>query len=363
MQIRGRDVLLPATIVNSLPRPIFMQGRVFGEGVHAREFPSFRHRELFQAAVSLAVKDQQDAGLDVITDGGQYYETDTNYEVAEHHHVMAQRLEGYVPYGDRMVAGEFDLPIYKPTAIAPIRWRRPVLKPIVEAVREATSAPFKLHMGIGPVTLAAITTDEYYNGDIRALALDVARAFNAELRDIERRGGVDMVQVAEPLTFFENEPWIIEALNTAFEGISMTRVVHICYGHEEGQTGQSELRAASLLPWAFDIDCDMFHLELASHDFAEAEALKGWPADKLLAVGALDGKNLNVESPERIAAWLRRVVEVVPAEQVAVASDCALASLRQIVVKKKMRALVAGAAIVRSELTGTARPAPDTTEH
>jgi len=352
MQIRGQDVLLPATIVNSLPRPIFMQGRVFGEGVHAREYPSFRIRELYQAAVSLVVKDQQDAGLDIVVDGGQYYETDTNYEVAEHHHVIAQRLEGYVPYGDRMVAGTFDLPIYKPSAIAPIRWRRPILKPVVEAVREATSQPFKLHMGIGPVTLAAITTDQYYNGDIRAIALDVARAFNEELKDIERRGGVDMVQVAEPLTFFENDPWIIEALNIAFAGISMTRVVHICYGHEEGQTGQLELRAHKFLPWAFDIDCEMFHIEMASHDFAEVEALKGWPKDKMLAVGALDGKNLNVESPEKIARWLRRVIKVVPAEQVAVASDCALASLRQIVAKKKMKALAQGAAIVRSELTG-----------
>lgn len=352
MQVRGEEVLLPTMIVNSLPRPIFMQGRVFGEGVHAREYPSVRHRELFQSAVSLAVKDQQDAGLDIISDGGQYYETDTNHEVAEHYHVMAQRLEGYLPYGERLVAGRLDLPIYQPTAIAPIRWRRPVLKPIAEAVRDATTRPFKLHMGVGPVTLAAITTDQYYNGDIRALALDVARAFNDELRDIERRGGADLVQVAEPLTFFDNEPWIIDALNTAFEGISMTRVVHICYGHEEGQAGQSDLRAGEFLPWAFDIDCDMFHIEMASHDFAEIEALKGWPRDKLLAVGVLDGRNLNVESPQQIAAWLRRVTEIVPAEQVAVASDCALASFRQVVARRKMRALVAGTAIARAEIAG-----------
>ena len=223
--------------------------------------------------MAVAVKDQQDAGLDVIVDGGQYYENETNYEVAEHHHVIAQRLEGYDPYGDRMVAGTFDLPIYKPTALGPIRWRRPILKPIADAVRAATDKPFKLHMGIGPVTLAAITTDQHYN-DIKALSLDVAKAFNDELRDLEGRGDVDMVQVAEPLTFFENDPWIIEALNTAFEGISMRRVVHICYGHEEGQTGQAELRASKFLPWAFDIDCDVFHIETAGHDFAEVDAFR-----------------------------------------------------------------------------------------
>lgn len=354
MQVRGQDVLLPTTIVNSLPRPIFMEGRVFLEGVHAREFPSFRTRELYRAAVALVVKDQQDCGLDIIVDGGQYYENETDYEVAEHHHVIAQRLEGYAPYGDRMVAGTFDLPIHKPTALGSIRWRRPILAPIVESVRAATDRPFKLHMGIGPVTLAAITTDQYYGGDIKALSLDVARAFNEELRNLQARGDVDMVQVAEPLTFFENDPWIIEALNTAFEGITMRRVVHICYGHEEGQAGQLELRANKFLPWAFDIDCDVFHLEMASHDYAEVDALKGWPSDKDLIVGALDGKNLRVESPEKIAEWLRRLLQVVPPQQVGLASDCALASLRRVIAMKKMTALVDGARLVRAELTGSA---------
>jgi len=351
MQIRGADTLLPTTIVNSYPRPVFMEGRVFGEGVHAREYPSIRIAELYEAAVALVVKDMTDAGLDVVVDGGQYYENETNYELAEHHHVIAQRLEGYAPYGDRMVAAAFNLPIYMPTALAPIRWRRPILKPVVEAVRAATTKPFKLHMGVGPATLAAITTDRHYN-DLQALTRDVAQAFNEELKSLAALGTVDMVQVAEPLTFFENDPWIIDTLNIAFADVPLTRVVHICYGHEEGQVGISEPKAKQIFPWAFDIDCDVIHMELAGNDFREVDAFAGWPADKILAVGALDGKNLRVESPEQIADWLRRTIEVVPAEQVMVSSDCALASLRRVVAKKKMAALVAGTKIVRDELTG-----------
>ena len=352
MKISGTEMLLPTTIVNSYPRPIFMEGRVFYEGVHAREFPSMRVRELYHAAVALVTKDMVDAGLDIVTDGGQYYETETNYEVAEHHHVIAQRLEGYLPYGDRMVAAAFDLPIYKPTALAPIRWRRPILAPVVEAVRAATDKPFKLHMGAGPVTLSAITTDRHYD-DIKALALDVAQAFNEELKHLASLGTVDMVQVAEPLTFFDNEPWIIDTLNTAFADIPMQRVIHICYGHEEGQAGVFDLQAGRIFPWAFDIDCDMFHVEMASHEFAEADAFRGWPKDKNLAVGVVDGKNLNVEPPDRVADWIRRMLEFVPAEQLCVATDCALASLRQVVAKKKLQTIVEGAGIVRSELTGT----------
>jgi methionine synthase II (cobalamin-independent) len=352
MKVRGQDVLLPTTIVNSLPRPIFMQGRVFGEGVHAREFPSFRVRELYFNAVALVIKDMMDAGLDIVADGGQYYENETNYELAEHHLVMANRLEGYVPYGDRFVAALFDLPLYKPSVIAPVRWRRPIMKPVADAVRAATDKPFKLHMGIGPVTLSALSTDRHYN-DHKGLALDLARAFNEELKDLAARGDVDMIQVAEPLTFFENEPWIIDTINTAFADVPLTKVIHICYGHQEGQPGMLEMRANRIFPWAFDVDCDVFHIEMASHDFVEVEAFKGWPRDKYLAVGVLDGKDLRVEDPQKIAGWLRRTIEVVPAEQLAVANDCALASLRQIVAKKKMQALVEGTRIVRAELTGT----------
>ena len=71
MKIRGEQVLLPATLVGAYPRPVFMAGKVFGEGVHAPEFPSYRMRELYTHAVALAIKDMDDAGLDIVTDGAQ----------------------------------------------------------------------------------------------------------------------------------------------------------------------------------------------------------------------------------------------------------------------------------------------------
>jgi hypothetical protein len=106
---------------------------------------------------------------------------------------MAQR-SNYAPYGDRMVAGTFDLPICcrRPSAdrLAP-----PGARPIVEAVR-GHRLTVQAAVGIGPVTLAAIT-DKHYGGDIKALTRR-GEGFNAELRDLQERGGVDMVQVAEP---------------------------------------------------------------------------------------------------------------------------------------------------------------------
>jgi 5-methyltetrahydropteroyltriglutamate--homocysteine methyltransferase len=350
MKVRGEDVLLPATIVGAYPRPIFMEGRVLPIGVQASEFVDYRARELYHHAVSLAVRDMLDVGLDVVTDGGQYYENETGYEYAELFHVMAHKLEGYAAYGDRIQVGAFDLPIYKPTVLGDVAWRRPVFKPVAEAVRQVTDAPLKINASVGPATLAALSTDEHY-GDLKALSQEVAHAYNQEFRDLEQRG-VDMIQITEPLTFFEPEEWIINAINTAFEGISAYKVVHICYGHEEGQPGILDLKANRLFPWAFELNCDQIHFQMASHEFAEVDSVRGWPSDKDLGVGVVDIELLRVETAEQIAGWLHRLFAAVPPERVSVSTDCGIASMRRNVAKAKLGAIVAGRDLARAQLTG-----------
>jgi 5-methyltetrahydropteroyltriglutamate--homocysteine methyltransferase len=350
MKVRGEDVLLPATIVGAYPRPIFMEGRVFPVGVNAGEFTDYRARELYHHAVSSAVHDMLDVGLDILTDGGQYYENETGYEYAELFHVMAHKLEGYAGYGDRIQVGAFDLPIYKPTVLGDIAWRRPVFKPVAEAVRAVTDAPLKINASLGPATLAALSTDQHY-GNLKALSQEVAKAYNQEFRDLEKRG-VDMIQVTEPLTFFEPEEWIINAINTAFDGISAYKVVHICYGHEEGQPGILDLRGNRLFPWAFELGCDQIHFQMASHEFAEVGSLRSWPKDKDLGVGVVDIELLRVETAEQIAGWLHELFAVVPPEQVSVSTDCGIASMRRNVAKAKLGAIVAGRDLARAQLSG-----------
>jgi 5-methyltetrahydropteroyltriglutamate--homocysteine methyltransferase len=356
--VRGNERLLPTTHVGSYPRPIFMEGLVFNAGVHEREFPSFRVRELYRAAVALAVKDQLDVGLDVVTDGGMHYENETNWELAELFHTLPHHLEGIVPYGDNVVLGTNELAVWKPTVVGDIAWRRPVFKPVLEAVRDATEAPLKINVGIGPVTMAFLCTDKHY-GDPKSLAFALAEAYNAEFKDLAARG-LEQVQFAEPLTqlagMMDLEGWMVDALNRCFDGVDLHRVVHLCYGHEQGQPSfePDYISAQKVFPFAFDIDCDEFHIELASHGFVEVDALKGWPADRDLGVGVIDVKDLRVEAPQDIAAALRRIIDVVPAEQVTVSTDCAIASLRQIVAKNKLASLVEGTRIVRAQLEGSA---------
>lgn len=357
MKLRGEEVLLPTTQVGSFPRPIFMEGKVFDVGVDAPEFRSFRQREFYHAAVAAVVRDQEKAGLDIVTDGGQHYENETNHELSELFHFLPHRMKGYLPYGDRFQVGQYDMPIWLPTIAGPIEWQRPIYKPVIEAVKEATDMPMKINVGVGPVTMAILSTDKHYGGDLPAAAMDIAVAYNAELKDMAARG-VDQVQFAEPLpilfALLEPAQWMLDVINRAFEGVEMYRVVHMCYGHEEGQSAMPESgpMGDKIFPWAFGIDCDQLHFEMASHEFSDVKSLSGWPKDKDLGIGVVKVKTSTLEDPKRVADWIRQTVAVVPPEQVCVSTDCSIASFRRLIAARKLQVVTAGAGIVRSELTG-----------
>ena len=205
--------------------------------------------------MALAIKDMTDAGLDVVTDGCQHYERDSDYEQGEIFHFYLDRLEGFVPYGDRISAGDFDnMPVYRPTCVGPIGWRRPIFKPIVEAVVEQTDKPNKIQAAVGPATMAALITTS-----TTATSRRCRRTWPEPSTPNSRTwspAACDIVQFAEVLTFFDPADWVIEAINIAFEGVDAYKVIHICYGQQEGQPGVTEMRGAKLFPWLWDLDCD-----------------------------------------------------------------------------------------------------------
>ncbi|MGH2690439.1 MAG: hypothetical protein ACRDKW_16780 [Actinomycetota bacterium] len=354
MKVRDQDVLLPTTIVGSYPRAMFLRGKVFPPtGIHSPEFPSYEMRTLYRNAVALAIKDMTDVGLDIVTDGCQHYESDSDYEQAEIFHFYLDRLEGFRPYGPSLNAGHFkDIPVYRPTCVGQIGWVRPIFKPVVEAVLEQTDKAAKIQAAVGPATMSALINDEHY-GDIKALSLDLARALNQELKDMVSRG-VRCVQFAEVLTFFDPAHWVIEAINAAFEGVDAYRIIHICYGQQEGQPGVTELRGDKLFPWLWELDCDMIQYEMASHGFddTDIEAIKSIPDDKDFGIGVINGKNIVVEDPEFVASGIRKVMQVIPPERLAVMTDCTLTGVKHIVAKRKIASIVEGTNIVRAQLNG-----------
>ena len=182
--------------------------------------------------------------------------------------------------------------------------------------------------------------------------MDLAAAMNQEMKDLVSRG-VDLIQIAEPLGFYESESWMVEAINTAFEGVDAYRVVHICYVLNEGQSGIGESQAERLVPVIADLDCEQVHFQQAVRDFAEVTGLKNWPNDKDLGVGVLEVQRTPAESPQQIADWIRRTTEVVSPERVCLSSDCGMGSFRsRVIAGKKLEAMVAGAKLARAHVTG-----------
>lgn len=164
--------------------------------------------------------------------------------------------------------------------------------------------------------------------------------------------GVDQIQVAEVLTFFEPADWVTEAVNIAFQDVPCYRIVHICYGQQEGQPGVTELRGPKLFPWVWEFAADQIQYEMASHDFDDSDirAIRTMPANKHFGVGVIKGKDLRVEAPEWIAAGIRKVLAVLPPENVCISTDCTLSGLHRIVAKRKLKALVEGTNLVRAEV-------------
>ena len=143
---------------SAYPWPIYMEGKVFPVGVHEPEYVSYRMRELYHHAVSAAVRDMLGVGLDIVTDGGQYYENELATSTPSCSTRWPTSSTATPGTATRIQVGAFDLPIYKPTVLGDVAWRRPVFKPVVEAVREETTYYEGWNASLGPATLSASST-------------------------------------------------------------------------------------------------------------------------------------------------------------------------------------------------------------
>jgi 5-methyltetrahydropteroyltriglutamate--homocysteine methyltransferase len=189
--------------------------------------------------------------------------------------------------------------------------------------------------------------NDFYPSE-REAAMDYAVAVNAEIRDLFA-AGADIVQIDEPYMQArpkKAEEYGLEALNRALDGITGTTAVHICFGYaaviHERPSGYSflgQLKGCS---------CRQVSLETAQSnlDVAVLSDLKG----KKIILGVIDLSDMNVESPETVAARIRRALPFVALEDIIVAPDCGMKYLPREVADGKMRAMVAGAKIVREEL-------------
>ena len=233
---------------------------------------------------------------------------------------------------------------------------RPVLGPVLTAMKSATDKPIKININSGPGTVASWCEDQYY-GDAAALRADVAEAFNAELRWLARHGA-SVIQVTEQayLASEGRDEWVLDAMERAARGVAAHLVWHMCYGNARGQDSAYPAINARSLEKLFASGGPRgwteIQVETARNHMAEIELLAGWTQrpDTYLGIGVVEVLNPHVETPEEVADRLRTALRHVPAERLVVSTDCGLYQLPRDLAFRKLRHLVAGTRIVRVEL-------------
>lgn len=343
--------LLPTTVVGSYPQPDWLIDR---DKLKALVPPRARARELWRIdgafleqaqddATLLAIRDQEHAGIDVITDGEMRRESYSNR--------FATALDGVDAENPAKIPartpGRFQI---VPRVVGPIRRRHSVERRDVEFLRANTDRQIRITLP-GPFTLTQQVADEHYK-DEQALAMDYAAAVNAEIQELFA-AGADVVQLDEPFLEARADKaraFAIAAINRAVEGVAGTTALHLCFGY--GSMIKSKKSTYSFLEELADARVQQVSVETAQPNLDCSTLAK--LANKTIVLGVLDLATEEVETPETVAARIRRALPHVPAERLMVAPDCGLKYLTRAAAFGKLQALVAGAAIVRRELTGQA---------
>jgi 5-methyltetrahydropteroyltriglutamate--homocysteine methyltransferase len=338
--------ILPTTLVGSYAQPEWLIDRARLAG---RFPPRVRARELWRVAPEwleeaqddatlLAIRDQERAGLDIVTDGEMRRESYSNR--------FATALDGVDIDNPGTALDRSGHPNPVPRVVGPVRRRHPVEVRDVEFLRANTDRAIKITVP-GPFTMSQQAQDDYYK-DETALALDYAAAVNAEIKDL-LAAGADIVQVDEPYMQARPEKakkFGVQVLERALEGVGGTTALHICFGY--AAIIHQRPSGYSFLPELAASRVQQISIETAQSklDCAVLEKLPG----KTILLGVLDLSDTGVETPETVAARIRRALPHVPAERIVVAPDCGLKYLPRAVAFAKMKAMVDGAAIVRREL-------------
>lgn len=339
--------LLPTSPVGSHPQPDWLIDR---ERLLARLPPRVRAAELWRVApehlgqawddaTRLAILDQEVAGLDVVTDGEVRRESYSNR--------FATALEGVQLDPPGVAIDRTGNPNPVPKVVGRVRRARPVEVEAARLLRASTSRTAKLTVP-GPFTMAQQAENACY-GDVAELAMDLAAAVNEELRDLVA-AGLDVVQIDEPYLQArpqEAERYALPAIERALQGIEVPTVLHTCFGY--AHVVHDRLPGYPFLEPLAGCAADQISIEAAQPDL-DPEVLRGL-GDKVVVLGVLDLGDLEVEAPETVARRIRRALRVVPAERLVLAPDCGLKYLPRDRALGKLGALVAGAALVREELS------------
>jgi len=341
-------MLFPTTLVGSYPQPEWLIDRAklagrFPPRVRARELWRVPEPWLAEAqddATRLAIRAQEQAGLDVITDGEVRRESYSNR--------FATALDGVDIEHPGTALDRSGHPNPVPRIVGPVRRKHPVQVEDVRFLRAHTDRPIKMTVP-GPFTMSQQAQNDYYASEAAA-ALDYALAVNAEIRDLFA-AGADVVQVDEPYMQARPEKarqFGLAALNRALEGVTGTTAVHICFGY--AAIIHQRPSGYSFLPELAGCPVRQVSIETAQAnlDCSVLAKLEG----KQIMVGCLDLSDMTVETPETVVARVKRALRYVTPQNVILAPDCGMKYLPRGVAFAKLAAMVAAAERLRAEHGG-----------
>ena len=341
-----KTILLPTTISGSLPKPSWL-----AEPEKLWAPWRFSEEALEQAkrdAALIALKEQETAGIDIVSDGEQFRQHFV--------HDFLEYISG-VDFANRRRIGIRDnrYEAECPTVTGPIARPSPVHADEARFTRAHTAKSLKFTIP-GPMTITDTVADEYYR-DRPHLAMEFARLINDEARELEALG-VDVIQLDEPafnVYLDDVADWGIDALHQALEGICCLTAVHICYGYGikaniawKGTLGQEWRQYERTFPLLAKSRIDQVSVECAGSrvPMPLLELLQG----KDVLLGVIDVATNKIETPGEVAETIRDALAYVPADRIIPCTNCGMVPLARDVARGKLRALVEGAALVREEL-------------
>jgi 5-methyltetrahydropteroyltriglutamate--homocysteine methyltransferase len=360
------DTILPTTMVGSYPRPHWFHDQLNGRDVRVA-FKTVDHAEAYEDATAACIRDQEDAGLDIVTDGqmsyddyvgviGSFcwymYERIGGFEPAKEPHpseigavVRTKEVELLSDWGGVINSG--------PVERGPIR-----LTDLYRIAARHATKPMKVSVGAGPVNLAWHVHFQHYK-DAKEISYALAPIFNAEMKELVAAGAkfLQIEDLGAWLPLFTGDEkdyeWIADVMAQCVDGVDAKVAWHFCFGNAWGNalSGIFPTGYKTVLPYFYDVPIDQFVLDFANREMVDVDILKSLPEDKEVAIGVLDIRTTQIESPEQVADRIRKVIAVVPPERVYLTTDCGMKPLPRIVARMKLKALAEGAQIVRDEIS------------
>ncbi len=302
--------------------------------------------DIHEVAVKAALKDQETAGVDVVSDGELRRDNDVDYFLARMPGVEIPHVAKtfYYDYYDAYV--RHPIPVDDENASLGL----------VDDLRFTlayTDRPVKFSF-TGPFSLARRVRNEAYS-NFDDLVLAFARILNREARALAQAGAA-VLQIDEPFLagYPEEVGLAVKAINLVYDGIQgPARAVHVCYGNRYARPvweGHYEF----LFPTILDAQVDQLVLEFARKGYDDLDLFKKYATSSLtLGLGVIDVKNPRPEQPEQIVGRVHQALRVLPPERLMINPDCGLRHLPADAARAKLRAMSQGAAIVRAEVLGT----------